>query len=106
MKIIVLYGSPHRAGNSAILADYFIQGTQRCKVQHFYLNEMQIRPCQGCEKYLSNIEHYFGVDLHIITCRTMNGEECDIPITAIPDKLLEACTLGKMLTKPRNTTVR
>lgn len=174
MKIIVLYGSPHLAGNSAILAEQFIQGTEETDVRHFYANELRIRPCQGCEKCSSHLDHfcatvddmqqiysafvgadiivfatpmywgymtaqmkavmdrmeaitdyfkgktfvvlityrhhcqstvaffervcpYFGVDLHVITCRTIDEQGHDIPITSLPDKLQEASALGKVL---------
>jgi len=172
MKTIILYGSPNKTGNSATLAEYLIRGIGRSEVKRFYANEMNIKPCQGCQKCFSHLEHYcateddmqdiysafieadvvvfatpmywgymtaqlkavmdrmeaitgyfkgktfvvlityryhcestvafykricpyFGVDLHIITCRTMDEQENDIPITSLPEKLQEAYALGE-----------
>ncbi len=58
MKAIVLHGSPHRNGNSATLAEHFLQGSGIKEVQHFYTNELSIRPCQGCEKCFTNLPHH------------------------------------------------
>jgi len=49
-KVVVLLGSPRKKGNSAILASRIIKGAQEAgaEVETFYLNGMDIRPCQGC----------------------------------------------------------
>ena len=49
-KVVVLLGSPRKKGNSAILASRIIKGAQEAgaDVETFYLNGMNIRPCQGC----------------------------------------------------------
>ncbi len=51
MNIIVLHGSPRKGGDSDMLAETFLAETllhRDCEVRHFYLNEMSIKPCQGC----------------------------------------------------------
>ena len=51
MKAVVLHGSPRKGKNSDTLADSFLKGfteTGNHQVQHFYLNELTISPCQGC----------------------------------------------------------
>ncbi len=50
MKIVVLFGSPRKDGNTRQLADAFIDGARkdRNEVRVLYLNDMNIRPCQGC----------------------------------------------------------
>ena len=51
MKAVVLYGSPRRGKNSDTLADSFVSGLNSGSdwdVTHFYLNTMDIAPCQGC----------------------------------------------------------
>lgn len=48
MKVVVLHGSPSKGGNSDTLAAEFLKGLGRHHVSHFYLNEMSIKPCQGC----------------------------------------------------------
>ena len=58
MKTIILHGSPHKNGNSATLAEYFLQGLGNHAVQHFYTNEMNIRPCQGCLKCNNRLKGY------------------------------------------------
>jgi multimeric flavodoxin WrbA len=51
-RIIVLLGSPRKKGNSAKLAGYVVKGAKAkgAKVETFYLNGMNIRPCQACMK--------------------------------------------------------
>lgn len=51
MNVVVLHGSPRKGMNSDTLADQFLTGLHEQgehKVTHFYTNEMEIRPCQGC----------------------------------------------------------
>ncbi len=51
MKAVVLHGSPRKGKNSDTLADSFVKGLTEdnpWQVTHFYLNEMDISPCQGC----------------------------------------------------------
>ena len=64
MRVIVLRGSPKRGGNSDTLADCFVKGvreTGEVEVLDFILNDMNIRPCQGCE-----------------SCATSEGHKCAI----------------------------
>ena len=51
MKAIALHGSPIKGENSDTLVEHFFKGLQaECdhEVQHFYTNELHIKPCQGC----------------------------------------------------------
>jgi multimeric flavodoxin WrbA len=51
LRIVVLHGSPRRGMNSDTLADKFLQGISEksaTEITHFYVNEMNILPCQGC----------------------------------------------------------
>jgi multimeric flavodoxin WrbA len=51
MKAVVLHGSPRRGRNSDTLVEHFLRGLSESgvhEVAHFYLNELGIRPCQGC----------------------------------------------------------
>ena len=174
MKTIILHGSPHPLGNSSTLAEYFLRGLGEENAEHFYANDMRIRPCQGCEKCAASLKTYcaveddmqkiyaafiaaevvvfatpmywgymtaqmkavmdrmeaitqhfrgkkfvvlityryhcestvaffkrvcpyFGVDLHVLTCRTMDEQERDVPITSLPGKLQEAYELGRKI---------
>jgi multimeric flavodoxin WrbA len=49
-RIVVLLGSPRKKGNSARLAEHLSKGAKSkgAKVESFYLNGMNIKPCQGC----------------------------------------------------------
>lgn len=65
MRVIVLRGSPRRGGNSDTLADYFVKGvkeTGEAKVLDFILNDMNIRPCQGCESCATSEGHRCAID--------------------------------------------
>ncbi|MCW4050866.1 MAG: flavodoxin family protein [Candidatus Bathyarchaeota archaeon] len=51
MKAIVLHGSPRKNMNSDTLTMRFLEGLNEKgshEVKHFYPNEMDIKPCQGC----------------------------------------------------------
>lgn len=51
MRAIVLHGSPRRGGDSDTLVEAFLDGLAgdgAWDIQHFYTNDLQIRPCQGC----------------------------------------------------------
>ncbi len=51
MKVLVLTGSPHRHGSSALLADEFIRGAEAAghEVTRFDTAFSDIRPCLGCD---------------------------------------------------------
>ena len=56
MKTLVLKASPNKAGNTATMADRFIDGLRAVgheEVITFHLNDLDIRPCQGCNACLS-----------------------------------------------------
>lgn len=60
MRIVILRGSPRKNGNSATLIDYFLKGLTKTKTHHiddFYINELNISPCQGC-LYCSSSENH------------------------------------------------
>ena len=50
-KVVILLGSPRRAGNSAALADRIAEGARGAgaEVTSFYLHGMKIAPCRACE---------------------------------------------------------
>ena len=51
MKIVVVTGSPHKAGTSALLADKFIEGAESKGHEVFRFNAAfeDIHPCRGCD---------------------------------------------------------
>jgi multimeric flavodoxin WrbA len=50
MKVIAFCGSPRKKGNSETLLNETIKGIEKTgsRVEVFYLNTMNIQPCQGC----------------------------------------------------------
>lgn len=50
MKIIALMGSPRRNGNTFKITEQILKGAQSkgAQIKNFYLNEMDIKGCQGC----------------------------------------------------------
>jgi len=49
-KILAIFGSPRKKGNSTLLANQIISGAESrgASVESVYLNGLNIRPCQGC----------------------------------------------------------
>jgi multimeric flavodoxin WrbA len=50
MKTVILFGSPRKDGNTIQLTGAFSRGLKEkgCDVRTIYLNDLNIRPCQGC----------------------------------------------------------
>lgn len=50
MNAVVLFGSPRKEGNTILLVNTFIERLKEkgVNVRVLYLNDMNIRPCQGC----------------------------------------------------------
>ncbi len=60
MKTIVLHGSPRKNKNSDTLVEYFIRGFKKNgdkAVKHFYVNDLNIKPCQGCLACANSKDH-------------------------------------------------
>jgi multimeric flavodoxin WrbA len=50
IKILALFGSPRKKGNSTLLANHIMLGAESkgAAVESIYLNGLNIKPCQGC----------------------------------------------------------
>ncbi len=50
MKAIILFGSPRKEGNTIMPVRAFAETLKKggCDVRTIYLNDLNIRPCQGC----------------------------------------------------------
>ena len=48
MKLLALYGSPRKGGNSDDLLDGFLEGTRDCGIERIYLRDLHIAPCSEC----------------------------------------------------------
>jgi multimeric flavodoxin WrbA len=55
-KIVVILGSPRKKGNSSTLAESLIKGAEEngAEVQTFFLQGLDIKPCNACDKCMSN----------------------------------------------------
>jgi len=65
MRVVVLRGSPRRGGSSDTIANSLIEGvksTGSVEVFDFILNDMNIRPCQGCESCMTSKDHKCVID--------------------------------------------
>jgi multimeric flavodoxin WrbA len=51
-KVLILMGSPRKAGNSAVLAEHLAKGAMDAgaRVETIYLHGMNINPCTGCDE--------------------------------------------------------
>lgn len=49
-RVLALYGSPRRGGNSDLLLDEFVRGcaTAGATVKPLYLSQLRLKGCQGC----------------------------------------------------------
>jgi len=52
MKVLVITGSPHKKGTTAVLAEQFIQGAQESghQVERFDAAFREVHPCIACER--------------------------------------------------------
>lgn len=58
MKIVAILGSPRPKGNSALMAEAFLETSQErgADIEVYLLNQMNIKGCQGCGKCKSESE--------------------------------------------------
>ncbi len=52
MKTLVLFGSPRKEGNTRQLVNAFVEvlKEKHSEIRLLYLNDVNVRPCQGCMK--------------------------------------------------------
>jgi len=56
--------------------------------------------CESTVAFFERVCPFFGVQLYVITCRTLDVDtNRDIPILSLPEKLEQAYELGKALIK-------
>ncbi|MCL6591758.1 MAG: flavodoxin family protein [Firmicutes bacterium] len=66
MKTLIIYGSPKKEGNSATLAKRFRQGLMEngaLEIKEIWLNDLDIKPCQGCFRCAANASCYIDDDM-------------------------------------------
>ena len=60
VRIVILHGSPRKNHNSDTLVEKYLEGFKSkitVQEEHFYLNEMNISPCQGCLYCEHSVHH-------------------------------------------------
>jgi multimeric flavodoxin WrbA len=60
LNIIVLHGSPRKNGNSDTLVKFLVKGLEVNEehiVEHFFINDMKIKACQGCLNCANSANH-------------------------------------------------
>lgn len=76
MKVLVLTGSPHRNGTTALLADEFCEGAMETghEVIRFDTAKLKINPCLGCNhcrknggKCVHEYDDMIEIILHLLT---------------------------------------
>lgn len=68
MKAVVLFGSPRKDGNTHALVDAFARVLleKQHEVKVLYLNDLNIRPCQGCLSCLEKGECRIDDDMALV----------------------------------------
>jgi len=65
LRAVILRGSPNRGGNSDTITDSFVNGLKKSgpvEIIDFILNDMDIRPCQGCESCMTAVDNKCVID--------------------------------------------
>ena len=66
MKVVGLVGSPRKNGNTAALIKKAMEGAEAkgAETQLFYLNELNLRGCQGCYGWQMRCKRRYELDLY------------------------------------------
>jgi NAD(P)H-dependent FMN reductase len=64
MKIVAIVGSPRHGGNTDILVHHMIAGAEKAgaSVTKYFLNDMHLTPCQGCDGCRPDVEQPCVID--------------------------------------------
>jgi multimeric flavodoxin WrbA len=84
MKIVAVLGSPRPKGNSAVMAEAFLQTARErgANTEVYLLNQMNIKGCQGCGKCKSESERCVVEDDLTPVYESIRG--ADILVVASP----------------------
>ncbi len=84
MKILVLTGSPHKHGTSALLADKFIEGALRGNhtVKRIDCGFIEVAPCIGCDTCVENNNVCIYKDQELLVLKELL--EADMVVFATP----------------------
>lgn len=84
MKILVLTGSPHKRGTSALLAEKFIDGAIKANhnVKKIDCASIDVAPCIGCDTCVANNHVCIYKDQELLVLKELL--ECDMVVFATP----------------------
>lgn len=91
MKVVVISGSPHKEGTSAVLVNEFIRGAEEAKHEVFRFDAAfsTVHPCNACDTCLTNGgECVFDDDMRILSSKIV---EADAVIFASPIYYNDIC---------------
>lgn len=77
VKVLGILGSPRRGGNTEILLDQALAGarSQGAETEKLILNELDITPCQSCDKCLETGECATDDDMSLVYPK-LNAADC------------------------------
>jgi multimeric flavodoxin WrbA len=83
MKTVVLFGSPRKNGNTSQLVNAFADRLRAAQgeVSILYLNQMSIRPCQGCLSCAESGICYTNDDMREVSAAIVSS---DVVVYATP----------------------
>ncbi len=84
MKILVLTGSPHKNGTSALLVDKFIEGAESVhhRVKRIDCRDLDVSPCIGCDSCIGNNHVCIYKDEQLLVLKELL--EADMVVFATP----------------------
>jgi multimeric flavodoxin WrbA len=85
MKVLVIQGSPKKHGNTATLARHFLEGLagggRKADITEIWLNDLSIKPCQGCFKCAGTYRCIYADDMQPLYPAI---EAADVFVFAVP----------------------
>jgi len=84
MKVLCVQGSPRKKGNSATIAQRFLEVAEDrgATIATYILNELDFRPCQACYVCKTKLKHCALKDDLTPTLNAL--DECDLVVVATP----------------------
>jgi multimeric flavodoxin WrbA len=84
MKVLCVQGSPRKKGNSATIAQKFIDVAENrgATIETYILNELNFKPCQACYACKTKLEHCALKDDLTPVLKALG--ECDLVVVATP----------------------
>src|SRR4030042_2413586 len=88
-KLVAVYGSPRRGGNTDTLLNRFLEGVNNCtmsnqnstKVEKIFVSNLAISPCRGCGSCSKTGECIVQDEMQALYAKLM---DCDFLAVASP----------------------